>query len=274
MKMEAKRTQHAMTAAILMAILAVFAASCSSVNPYATTNVTRETIRVQLQAGTTDVDVYWPNAAAPAPMVIVAHGFSRNRRNMSGWGQHLAKEGFVAVVPDLPTRADHARNGRFISELRAYSLGDAPWKKHIDPARVGLLGFSAGGLSCLLSAAQSPDLTIWVGLDPVDRDGLGVKAAPMVQSRAVVLTAEPSACNAHGNACDIIAALPRPEHFRVAGAVHVDAEWPTSFFAEIVCGRSKNEKRAEFQMRATKALKEAFALTPVTEARNAVRCEG
>jgi acetyl esterase/lipase len=256
-----------------MALLGVFVVSCASTNPYATTNVTCESIRVQLPAGAADVDVYWPNAAAPAPMVIVAHGFLRHRQNMSGWGQHLAKEGFVAVVPDLPTRSDHARNGRFISELRAYLLGDESWREHIDPARVGLLGFSAGGLSSLLSAAYSPGLAIWVGLDPVDRDGLGVKAASMVQSRAVVLTAEPSACNAHGNARDIIANLPRHEYFRVAGAVHVDAEWPTSFFAQLACGRSTDERRAEFQVRATKALKEAFALTPVTGARDAVRAE-
>jgi dienelactone hydrolase len=206
-------------------------------------------------------------------MVVVVHGFSRHRRNMSGWGQHLAKEGFLAVVPDLPTWSDSARNGQFISELRAYLLGEESWKKHIDPARVGLLGFSAGGLSSLLSAAYSPGVAIWIGLDPVDRDGLGVKAASMVQSRAVVLTAEPSACNAHGNARDIVAALPRHEHFRVAGAVHVDAEWPTSFFAELVCGRSTDERRAEFQARATKALKEAFGLTPVTGAGDAVRTE-
>jgi hypothetical protein len=272
MKVSVNRTQHAdMTAAIVVALLAVFVVSCAAVNPYATANLTRETIRVQLPAGAADVDVYWPDAAAPAPMVIVAHGFLRHRRNMSGWGYHLAKEGFVVVVPDLPARSDHVRNGRFISELRAYSLGDASWKKHIDPARIGLLGFSAGGLSSLLSAAYSPGIAIWVGLDPVDRDGLGVKAAPMVRSRAVVLTAEPSACNAHGNARGIIATLPRHEHVMVAGAVHVDAEWPTSFFAELVCGRSTDERGAEFQVLATKALKEAFALTPGTGARDAVR---
>ena len=166
----------------------------------------------------------------------------------------------MAVVPDLPSRADHGRNGRFISELRAYLLGDESWKKHIDPARVGLMGFSAGGLSSLLSAAHSPGLAIWVGLDPVDRDGLGVGVATMVQARAVVLTAEASVCNAHGNARDIVSALPLHDHFRVAGAVHADAEWPTSWLAEVVCGRSTDERRAEFQVRVTKALKEAFGL--------------
>jgi dienelactone hydrolase len=223
-------------------------------------SVTREVIRLRLPAGATGADVYRPVARVRAPLVIVAHGFARHRHNMSGWGQHLAREGIVAVVPDLPSMSDHARNGRFLSELRDYLLGDEAWRKHIDPSRVGLLGFSAGGLSSLLSAAYSPGVTIWIGLDPVDRDGAGMKAAPLVQARAVVLTAEPSSCNSYGNAQGIVSAFPRHEHFRIAGAVHVDAEWPTSWLAELVCGRSTTERRAEFQSLATKALVEAFAL--------------
>ena len=88
---------------------------------------------------------------------------------------------------------------------------------------------------------------------------MGVEAAPRVKGRAVVLTAEPSACNGHGNARNIIAALPHCEHFSLAGAVHVDAEWPTDRMAEAVCGRSTDEKRTEFHRRATAALREAFA---------------
>jgi hypothetical protein len=259
-----RRQRASNAAAAVMSILAVFLVSCAYPDPPLTTSVTRETLRVQLLTGGADVDLYWPSAVAQAPMVIVAHGFSRHRHNMSGWGQHLAKEGIVAVVPDLPAGSDHARNGRFLSELREYLLGDDSLKERIDPARVGLMGFSAGGLSSLLSASGSPSVAIWVGLDPVDRDGLGVRAASLVQAHAVVITAEPSACNAQGNARDIVAALPRHDHFRVAGAVHVDAEWPTSWLAELVCGRSTDEKRAEFQVRATKALKEAFGLTSNT----------
>ncbi len=223
-------------------------------------SVTREVIRLRLPAGATGADVYRPVARVQAPLVIVAHGFARHRRNMSGWGRHLARQGMVAVVPDLPSMSDHARNGRFLSELREYLLGEEAWGKHIDPARVGLVGFSAGGLASLLSAATSPGVTLWIGLDPVDRDGAGMNAAPLVQARTVVLTAEPSSCNAYGNSQGIVSALPRREHFRIAGAVHVDAEWPTSWLAELVCGRSTPERRAEFQARATKALQEAFTL--------------
>jgi len=245
-----------------MAVLVAFlggAASCTNISPSGPANRRIETVHVQFPAGGADVDVYWPDAATPAAMVVIAHGFSRSRHNMSGWGQHLAKAGFVAVVPDLPTQSDHARNGRFLSDLRALISADASWKMRIDPSRVALMGFSAGGLSSLLSAAESPGVALWIGLDPVDRDDLGVKAATRLKSRAVVITAEASSCNAHGNAKGIVAALPRGEHFRIAGAVHVDAEWPTSWLAERVCGRSSEEKRKAFVAHATQALQEALA---------------
>ncbi len=243
-----------------MAALLVFLASFAYANPDISGNITHKTIRVELPSGSSNVDVYRPASKAKAAMVIVVHGFSRHRQNMSGWGEHLAKEGFVAVVPDLPAWSDHVRNGRFISELRTHLIEDKLWKIRIDPARIGLLGFSAGGLSSLLSAADAPNMAIWVGLDPVDRDGLGARAAAVLKSRALVLTSEPSVCNAEGNALGMVSALPAPAHFRISGAVHIDAEWPSTWLAELVCGRSTEENRAEYRWRATKALKEALAL--------------
>jgi pimeloyl-ACP methyl ester carboxylesterase len=226
---------------------------------------------VKLSAGASDVDLYWPATAVPAPLVIIAHGFFRRRHNMSAWGQHLANEGFMAVVPDMPTWSNHIRNGRYISDLRAYFCSGDAWRQRIDQSRVGLMGFSAGGLASLLSAADNPNPIIWVGLDPVDWKGIGTKVAPLIDCRAVVLTAEPSACNSHGNARNIITALPRCEHFGIAGAVHVDAEWPTDWIAEAVCGRSTDEKRSEFHWRATAALHEALTMHPTTGTQGGVR---
>jgi len=251
-------------ALVVWTAIAVGGASCAGTSPSPGPGVSAVTLRVQLAASAASVDVYWPETTEPAPLVIIAHGFSRNRRNMSGWGRHLAGEGFVAVVPDLPARSDHARNGRFITDLKEYFCTSEPWKKRIDPARAGLMGFSAGGLSTLLSAADSPGVAIWIGLDPVDRNGMGAKASTGVQCRTVVLTAEPSSCNAQGSARGIIEALPRAEHFSIPGAVHVDAEWPTSWAAELVCGRSTEEKRTEFRLIATRVLQEALAAPPVS----------
>jgi len=247
-------------AAMLLCLAAT--AGCTTLGAGAgqsSAGIPEETFRVHLASGSADVDVYWPDTAEQAPLVIIAHGFRRHRRHMSGWGRHLANEGFVVAIPDLPTHSDHVQNGHFVYELEAYLSTEEPWKRRIDPTRVGYLGFSAGGLSSLLAAARSPSVVIWIGLDPVDRDGLGVTTAPVVRARTVVLTAEPSACNAQGNAKDIIAALPHPEHHRVPGAAHVDAEWPTSAIAESICGPSTEERRAEFRTRATIALRTALS---------------
>jgi acetyl esterase/lipase len=223
------------------------------------------TVLVRLSTGATHVDVYLPETTDRAPLVIVAHGFWRKRHFMSGWGWHLAKEGFVAAVPDLPAWSDHARNGRFVSELRAYLCANDAWSSVIDSSHMGLMGFSAGGLATLLSAPDHPKPAIWIGLDPVDRKGMGAKAAPGVECTAVVVTAEPSACNGHGNAQRIVDALPRCRHVSVAGAVHVDAEWPTDWKAEAICGRSREERRGEFRRHATEALHEALRMSPASD---------
>ena len=123
------------------------------------------------------------------------------------------------------------------------------------------MGFSAGGLASLLSAAEGPAPGIRVGLDPVDHKGMGAEAASL-GCPAVVLTAEPSACNGKGSARHIIAALPRCRHFRVDGAVHVDAEWPTDWKAQAICGRSSEARRAQFCAHALAALCEVLVVRP------------
>jgi len=256
---------------IALSLCALLVASCAVIDPLPDIPEDRLTLHVTLPAGAATVDVYRPFGTGRAPMVIIAHGFSRSRHNMSGWGRHLAGAGIMAVVPDLPAWSDHVRNGAFLSELQAYLLDHTDWREHIDPDRVGLMGFSAGGLASLLAAADAPDLNIWVGLDPVDRATLGATAAGRMQARAVVITAEASACNAYGNARDIVAALPAPEHVHIAGAVHGDAEWPGSRLADLACERTSPEGRAAFREQATAALKAAFAA--VAEARESTEAE-
>ena len=201
-------------------------------------------------------DLYLPNSPEPAPLVVVAHGFTRGKANMAGWGECLAREGFVAVVPTLPSWSDHRRNARSINELIDGFRDASPHAPRVRGERVGVMGFSAGGLSSLLAAADNPSIVVWIGLDPVDRDGLGAAAAARLKCHAVMLRAEPSPWNAHGNASAIEEAMQgRCQSVLVAGAVHVDAEWPTDWAAELMCGRSDEQKRAEFVLQAVAALK-------------------
>ncbi|BCS32155.1 hypothetical protein TBR22_A13650 [Luteitalea sp. TBR-22] len=223
--------------------------------------VSRQLRDMMTPAGRVRFDLYRPATlpAGPRPLVVVAHGFWRSRAQMAGWGRHLATQGYVVAVPDLPAWSDHARNGRALQALVASLLAWPPDAVPMDRARVALVGFSAGGLAALLAAADDPSVLVWVGLDPVDRDGLGVRAAARLRARAVVLQAEPSACNGRGNARSLVAALgDRVEVIRIPGATHVDAEWPTSLAARAACGGTDAGRRQAFVQAATDALERAF----------------
>ena len=222
-------------------------------------NVQVRTVRVELESGKTDVDLYYTDTLRPQPLVIVAHGFSRSKANMAGWGRTLAAAGYVAAVPDLPAWSDHARNGRFINELTKYLVALPPERLKLDRDRIGMLGFSAGGLATLLAAAGNPVVRVWVGLDPVDKNGQGVAAAPRLRCRAAILRAEPSSCNANGNAAGIERALKVPcLSIMVPKATHADPEWPTDKMAEWVCGASAEERRATFVRHTLAVLAEAL----------------
>ena len=212
-------------------------------------------VLIRHQGVETNADVYLPENWRGKPLVIVAHGFSRGRRNMAGWGRFLAEQDVIALVPDLPHFSDHQQNARFLVDLVG-GLQDVEGLEDWRETRVGLMGFSAGGLATLLAAAELPELDVWIGLDPVDRDELGLTAAPRVSSPAWVLLADPSSCNAQGNAAAWTASLPHAQTVRIQGASHVDGENPTDWLAGWICGAFNPEHHQAFQRAVLQALKE------------------
>jgi dienelactone hydrolase len=205
------------------------------------------------------VDFYLPEGLKKAPVVVVAHGFTRSRFNMAGWGGLLASNGFITVIPNLPAWADHDRNSQAISELfdriNSKTLVTEP-----EPTGNGaLVGFSMGGLSSLLAAATNAQVRCWVGLDPVDAGRKGTQAAKIIRMPSALLLAEPGPCNANGNARQIVAALSGPFlALRVRNATHCDLEQPTDWLAELVCGKADPRRQAIFQRYALAVLKAVF----------------
>jgi pimeloyl-ACP methyl ester carboxylesterase len=166
---------------------------------------------------------------------------------MADWGRCLSRQGFAAAVPTLPAWSDHALNGRAIRELADWLQARPDTKDLIDTRRIGLMGFSAGGLATLLTAADDPRVALWVGLDPVDRSGQGAAAAARLKCPSLILRAEPHACNARGNAASMAQALTADYTcLIVSDATHTDAEWPTDGMAEWVCGKSSPKRREVF----------------------------
>jgi len=216
----------------------------------------RQSYMASVRAGTLWTDLYFPAETRPAPLVVVVHGFTRNPGNMRGWGERLSAEGFVVAVPTMPTWANHSQNGDGIAQLVQKLCTDSKVGARIDPTRVGVIGFSSGGLATFLAAARSDDIDIWVGLDPVDRRELAVKEAPRVQCRTVALLAEPADCNKKANWNAVAAAMASPPLMLVINsAVHTDCESPTDIVLQISCGRWNAGRSETFMDYAAAALR-------------------
>ena len=232
------------TGVILVCLL--YWTSCTTV-PALPAGVRKETQHLMLAGCDVAVTLYYPAHRDEAPLVVVAHGFTRSKRYMAGWGADLAGQGFIVAVPTQPALANHALNGRVLAELVS-QMRDGRISMKMKPGkRTALVGFSMGGLTTLLAAARQP-LDAWVGLDPVDMDGTGVAVAKKLAVPCAILRSEPAAWNKHGNARQIGAALPELRFsLKVRNATHLDAESPTDLLGQLACGFVDAERQSTFK---------------------------
>ena len=164
-------------------------------------------------------------------VVILSHGFMRDRDQMRGWAKHVASWGVTVYTPNLChatfVDADHAKNGE---ELAAFA-NDA-----LRGQRVLYAGHSAGALASLLAITHDADALGVLTLDLVDTDDLGLQAAATVRQPVRALVGDPSwACNSDGNGVPVVQRAPDHLGFRITDAVHCDFESPTDNGCTTVC---------------------------------------
>ncbi len=242
---------------VLMGLVGLLT-GCGSPDLKTPVGIVKSEQRIKLTGKEVAVDFYLPLGVKKAPVVVVAHGFSRSRSNMAGWGSLLASNGFIALIPDLPAWADHDRNSRAVRELLDRVSSKALVTQPEPNGQGALMGFSMGGLCTLLAAATNSQVRCWVGLDPVDAGRKGATAAGGLNIPCAVLLAGPSRCNANGNAAQIVAALSGPFFtLRVRAATHADPEQPTDWLAELACGKADPKRHEIFERYAVAALKAA-----------------
>jgi predicted dienelactone hydrolase len=111
-----------------------------------------------------------PFAAGPArrPVILLSHGFGGSARMMGWFGIAMARGGYVVIAVDHPGSTaidamtvpgatlwwDRAEDLR--AALNAM-LGDPVIGPHLDPSRIGVAGFSAGGFTALVAAGARVD---------------------------------------------------------------------------------------------------------------------
>src|SRR5260221_5117357 len=108
-------------------------------------------------------------AAGPRfPVILLSHGSGGTPLAHRDLATRLARDGFIVVAPtqigDSVGRTEGREAGRSLLDrprqaVRALdtALADPRFASHADAARIGMIGFSAGGYTTLVLAGAPPD---------------------------------------------------------------------------------------------------------------------
>ena len=107
-------------------------------------------------AGRTIVaDIYWPEGKGPHPGIVLNHGVAvggMNDLRLVNFADALARCGYVAFVPEFTNLKEFRVRPSDVDEVVA-AFRHCRGLPTVDPARVGIFGFSyAGGLAVLAAA--------------------------------------------------------------------------------------------------------------------------
>jgi predicted dienelactone hydrolase len=106
-------------------------------------------------------------AGSGLPLIVMSHGTGGSFDGHYDTALALAEAGFVvaAVTHTGDNYRDHStftrveNRPRHIKALIDYMLSSWPRRDRLDPARIGIFGFSAGGFTALVAIGGVPDLS-------------------------------------------------------------------------------------------------------------------
>ena len=109
-----------------------------------------------------------PIAAGRHPLIVISHGTGGSNADHFDTARALAAAGFVVAAPTHTgdTQGDRSRSMRItersghLSAAIDYMTGAWRDRAAIDPARIGVFGFSAGGFTALVAIGGAPDTSL------------------------------------------------------------------------------------------------------------------
>ncbi len=206
---------------------AIITTSCSHAIPLQSQETPRGPIQYTLHTPATPAKHH----------VILAHGFLRSPHTMHHLAAALAEHGIETACIQLkrstPFNGNHAENARDIIALRQ-ALG---WES------ATYAGFSAGGLSALLAAADDPACENLLLFDPVDHKNLGKTAAPKIQIPTLAILGRPGPGNAHRNASPMLDRIASCRTLEIPAATHCDFEARPSALCHLFTASKPDQER-------------------------------
>ena len=120
-----------------------------------------------------DVALYGPVQGTSLPLVVISHGTGGSAAGHYDTALALADAGFVVVALNHTgdnyndraysfTPRNFIDRPRHISRVIDFMLNAWDGHDHIDPARIGMFGHSAGGATTLITIGGNPDLYLAV----------------------------------------------------------------------------------------------------------------
>lgn len=211
-------------------------------------------------------DVIYPavgkGGEGPFPGIVLTHGFARNKKFHRETAQDLAARGFVVMTPNmislLQGEPAQLRNVDALAghvawlRTRANDAND-PLHGVLDPARIALVGHSAGGAVSFEAAVKLADGGEAVQglalLDAVPWSRTITLAGDLPAMAAASFRSEPGDCNANGQVLDLLGAMAfSVSDVRIVGATHCDPESPTNIICRLPCGGTSDDARKTYRV--------------------------
>ena len=98
-------------------------------------------------------------AGSQLPLVVILHGVGGSLANHHDTALALADAGFVVAAVTQGDDIALVERPRHVVRVIDYMLTKWPDRARLDPARIGLFGFSVGGFTALVTIGGVPDFT-------------------------------------------------------------------------------------------------------------------
>ena len=184
-----------------------------------------------------DYSVYYPVNHESEVVVLLVHGFSRDRGVMAGFAEHFASWGFKTITMDL-LHSSIVDNNPILDALDINFLADQIG----EGLPIVYLGHSSGGMRSVLAASQNSNAIGVLGLDLVDALYTGMDnqyyALSAVSNMMIPvwgMFGESSVCNANSNGVNVFQDAVQGNAVIITEADHCDFELPTNFFCSLLC---------------------------------------